>query len=180
MTSHSTKTAFLSGCLILLSIISLWVGCKKIDSPQNKSSTDIVQKFFQYNKADPTVTAIHQKIYRQNQEKPFVTDFVKYGGYPKWEKARVIGNSQANPGSRVTDVAGKQILYIPFVEDLGNYVGAVLVVRISGSDTLRRMFYGWQYANYGYSKTTSTAWDAYDIFSVFASMGVCCVWPHQV
>lgn len=36
---------------------------------------------------DKMVMAIRNKIYSQNLEKPFVEKFVKYAGFPIWDKA---------------------------------------------------------------------------------------------
>lgn len=101
------------------------------------------------------VMAIRDKILRQQQAKPFVEKFVKYAGFPVWDKAIVAsarlsgkqssGQKNGNPS---------QIIYIPMVIDSG--VNAILKATFNETDTAFKVMYKWQYNKNGYTATDST------------------------
>jgi hypothetical protein len=128
---------------------SAYTSCKKADlkSPIIQlSPNDVRAKFFAGTSPDPRVMALKEKIYREEQTKPYVTDYVQWAGFPHWDKAVVSGPS--SPAIRETGGgAGSnyQVIYVPFTRDSSNTIGAVLIEIITPRDTILKTVYRWQY-----------------------------------
>lgn len=86
-----TKTLLLAS-LFVFTLPFLLLNCRKIDRVGLTLTDDVVQKFFTLPAgADPVVAALSQNMLRQEQGKPYVTRFVRWAGYPRWDKAKVLG-----------------------------------------------------------------------------------------
>ena len=83
MTLGSFKS--LGACTLLTCCAMLsYTSCRKMDAQHRNallSQGSAPQKFFQGQAADPLVEKIKQKIFRQEQEKPFISDFVSWAAF---------------------------------------------------------------------------------------------------
>jgi len=138
-------------CFIVFLLGSFFIGCRKTDHlPLSKINT--VERFFKISSSShPTVKALHQSIYSREKVKPFVNEFVKFGGFPIWDKAIIVSTSSTN---NRTETIG-QLVFIPFAKDSQNFVASVLAAKIVGTDTSIKLLYHWQYKNFTYQTDSS-------------------------
>lgn len=144
-------------------ICLLFTQCKKTEwmhAPDywgrlQDTSNLIQQKFFNTDKiSDPVILAIANNIQRQESQKPFLEKFVKYAGYPVWNKSIVSFYENASIDALTRTGKGKrgQIVFIPLALLNDSTVNAILKVQITPSDTTFKMIYRWQYKKNGYGK----------------------------
>ena len=123
---------------------------------QTSAKTDITAQFFHLHQSpDKIVKAIQQKILNQNERKPFVESFVKYAGFPIWDKAIVTQSSKMinSVGQRNEADAAARVIYIPLALENEQEVNSILKASISSTDTVFSMLYHWQYKQFGYTES---------------------------
>ncbi|HRN72744.1 MAG TPA: hypothetical protein PLM81_06430 [Ginsengibacter sp.] len=116
-----------------------------------------MQQFFNIDKViDPTISAIAENIYRQELNKPFVEKFVKYAGYPVWDKAIVRSPRASNPtATKGTKGSSKAVAIIPLALEGDSTINSIMQVALSPGDTAFNMLYRWQYNQNGYQENDS-------------------------
>lgn len=154
----------------LILFLGVLQACRQeLDSPDRYLQEEAVNRFFnEHGSADARVIAIKQNIERQESKKPFVEEFTQWAGFPLWNKARVL-KASSSFSQRSIMSENKELVMIPFIKETGGYINAVLMASINGSDTSFKMFYHWQYADYGFDGRVDGSWKARNIFSLFAS-----------
>ncbi len=76
-----------------------------------------VTKFFNSPlPVDAIVSGIKNKIQREELQKPFIEKFVKYAGYPVWEKA-IIMTAGSRPSSLNREGITPQVILVPMMPD---------------------------------------------------------------
>lgn len=145
-----TKTFPLT-VISLLSFVILYISCRKFDRSTSLPEIESVkERFFKIPAVtNPVVVALHHSILREEEQKPFVNEFVTWAGFPRWDKA-IIKTSKKEASARTT--SGEEIVYIPFLGENDTTTHAILVAKIDGTDTLLKMFYRWQYRNFPYAR----------------------------
>ncbi len=149
--------------LLILLIISFNFSCRKeyIHAPVTIDSMlqtgKVVQQFFNSHlPADENVIAVRNNILRQNTQKPFVDKFVKFAGYPIWDKAvvKVAEVKGATASKALKETSNGKVIFIPLALDTLQRVNAILEVKIAGNDTVFHVLYKWQYNRNGYKDNT--------------------------
>src|SRR6202165_5469092 len=167
--------AFLSTVPAFLLIVCLQTACKKTDHlvPSGNRvplSESVENRFFNSKAGEyPVIKAIKNNLLTQNKSAHFVGDLVSRTGYPLWNKARKYGKQQSVSMARAFVKGSYQFYYIPFTKDSSDFISAILIARVGPSDTVYKMLYHWQYADYGFIKTSDSLWAASDIFHIFAN-----------
>lgn len=149
--------------MIVLSFVL--VQCKKLDlrhtpdlqQTEADSLPPVLKKFFDTSKvSSPVITSIARKIYRQEKGKPFIEKFVKYAGYPVWDKSLSVNvRSSLNVATRGSNNSSGTVVMIPFSLRNDSTVNAILKVSLTKKDTTFRMLYRWQYKRNGYENKDS-------------------------
>jgi hypothetical protein len=113
--------------------------------------------------------ALKQKIYREEQTKPYVTDYVQWAGFPHWDKAIVTGASSTAATRGMGGGSSQyQVVYVPFTrDDTTNTIGAILVEIITPRDTILKTVYRWQYNQLSYKTGSTTGPTAEDMALFF-------------
>ena len=167
----SLRTALIAWSAFFL-LVLLYTACRKVEYKAPARYIDITSRFFQGSQdAGPAIAGISASIRRQNEQVGFLADLVSRIGYPLWNKTKHAGSTQEYQAqtSRSIHGGGNSYYYIPFVKDTSTVLGAVLIVRISSSDTTFRLLYHWQYQSLSFTKTADTSWAASDVFHLFTS-----------
>ncbi len=118
--------------------------------------TDAVSKQFfnTHLPGDENVIAIRNNILKQNERKAFIDQFVKFAGYPIWDKAvtkiGIANTSAANKSLK--EISNGKVIFIPLALDTQKRINAILQIKIAGNDTAFHVLYKWQYNDNGYSK----------------------------
>jgi hypothetical protein len=161
--------------LVLFSCLT-YTSCKKADFKTAKHSfdtSDIQARFFAGATPDLRVAAIKEKIYREEQARPFVANYVQWAGYPHWDKAIATGTSSITT-TRGTGGGSSQyqVVYVPFTrEDSSNIIGAILVAIITPRDTILKTVYRWQYNQLPF-KTSATSGPAAKDMALFYGLRI--------
>lgn len=141
---------------IVVTATVLLIACKKNHIRSGESKKDITSQFFAVNQhTDPLVVSIVQSIQRQDRKRNFINRLVQKAGFARWDKAKVEFKED------------KQMIFVPFVQEGKKQTRGILLVKLSGTDTLYHMLYNTQYGQYGFGKEGSEEWKAKDIFSAF-------------
>jgi len=102
------------------------------------------------------ILSIIENVQRQQSKKPFVEKFVKYAGYPLWNKAFVIASRSAGTGTLTKKGAEPEtLIMIPFALENDSSVHSILQVSTTREDTAFKMLYRKLYNQNGYQKTDS-------------------------
>jgi len=107
------------------------------DSIQHTQS--ITQKFFTIpSKTDPSILKIISEINKRNNNKEFITAFVKQHGYPVWNKVLIGKNIKPRYENSFTNAVNDSslIAYIPYVLEDSTKINGYIVASISDSITL--------------------------------------------
>jgi len=85
--------------LSLLCSSLIFFSCRKNDSeiPKPEQSFSI-ERFFGLASADGRLKEIAQSIRKQENEHPFLKDFIKRAGWPVWEKSKILGPGNVRSG----------------------------------------------------------------------------------
>ncbi|MEO8404400.1 MAG: hypothetical protein ABI480_07395, partial [Chitinophagaceae bacterium] len=154
-------------CLILLCFtFAIFYACKKQkDISTSNSSPHSNQKFFSSSPGtDPTVLSVLNSVKQQDQHRNIVDKLVSKAGYPLWDEAIVATKQDEH----------RKFIYVPFVLDGKKQTNAILMVKISGSDTAYHLLYGSQYHNYSFDNNVHNPWNANDIYHAFM------LFDHQI
>jgi len=130
--------------IALLVTCVLCFSCRRPDYILHKPSVELDSRL-QFFKSPPTnsyVRAIFEKIKKQDEDHRFISEFVKWAGYPIWDKALLP--DRASPLSR-TDNARQVIVYIPFTQLASTDIDAVMIGVITDTNTSLKMVYRFQY-----------------------------------
>ncbi|MFD2918883.1 hypothetical protein ACFS6H_04115 [Terrimonas rubra] len=144
--------------------------CRKIDFERTKSEdiSSVKARFFQTTTTThPTVLAIARSIERQDASRNFVSRLTRNAGFPLWDKSKVAtGRSQATRGQG--NAVDNQMIFIPFVRDSSITTDAILIAKITQSDTLYRLVYPTRYRDLlGEGQPTEGQWGGKDLFLSF-------------
>lgn len=157
------KLLYLSFLLIGIMVIQ---SCRRPDYIA-RSSSDPIARFFSGKPSDPTVLGIYNSIRHEQERKPFINEFVTYGGYPVWQKSVTTkGKAVLSKGHNVAEDVEWAI--IPFVDEENSRVGAFMNVRIIGNDTVFKMHYHHEYKDYPVALQSGGKWNAENLFNYFA------------
>ena len=107
------------------------------DSIQHTQS--ITQKFFTIpSKTDPSILKVINEIKKRNNNKEFITAFVKQHGYPVWNKVLIGKNIKPRYENSFTNAVNDSsiIAYIPYVLEDSTKINGYIVASISDSITL--------------------------------------------
>ncbi len=107
------------------------------DSIQHTQS--ITQKFFTIpSKTDPSILKVINEIKKRNNNKEFITAFVKQHGYPVWNKVLIGKNIKPRYENSFTNAVNDSsiIAYIPYVLEDSTKINGYIVANISDSITL--------------------------------------------
>lgn len=144
----------------------VYTACKKIDYKKEIQSEDVATRFFTIPAGtDPLVISVIGNIKRQNENKKFVNNYVRYAGFPIWNKASI----STRTSQRSQRTTANTVLYIPFAKDSAEFISAILEVWINGTDTTFNTIYHWQYKDYPATPVGDQHyWDKKDFFNLFA------------
>lgn len=151
----------------MLLILSFNFSCRKeyshapvtIDSIPQSQTGKVSQQFFNSHlSSDENIIAVRNNILRQNQQKPFIDQFVKFAGYPIWDRAviKTIGENSTATSNSSRGITNGKIIFMPLALDTQHRVNAVLEVKIAANDTTFHVLYKWQYNNNGYTDNTKS------------------------
>lgn len=165
--------------LLLFGVVStalvVYAACRKVDMPAVKEKEETLkqkeERFFgTHTSPNVHIQALTGFMKRENDKLSFVNKTVSQIGYPLWDKALIFSNSNHGAGGRGNSGDTAQIAYIPFVRDSQNFVNASLIIKTTSSDTIYRYLCDWQYQELGFDTTSTTNWNGYDVFLVFATL----------
>ncbi|MEI9913230.1 MAG: SprT-like domain-containing protein [Bacteroidota bacterium] len=168
----NSPLAMLAIILFICSVSFFVTGaCRKMNKPDGDGRNEIMTrfKFFRISPNTNTlVKAISESIKQQDKQRGFVPELASTAGYPVWDKAFVATNT-LSATQRITGGGTEmgELVYIPFVRDHGQKTNAILIVKVSGTDTLFRLFYGSSYASLGFGLADQGSWSAKDLFHTF-------------
>jgi hypothetical protein len=160
---HFTKLLFLFA--IILTIFS----CKK-EYNQINTSADISEydKFFNLPADAPSVLIrIAEKLKKQNEENPFIANFIKEEGYPLWAHAqiKVTPKKKDTRHFHGTDSSTNSdtLVFIPLAKEQEEFVKGFISCIVQ-TDILFKLFEGEKFAEYGFDKSENrTAPNADDV-----------------
>jgi proteasome lid subunit RPN8/RPN11 len=143
--------------------IVIYNSCKKTDYHPAQVFKTPQERFFALPAtANPLVVAIARKMQREEQQKSYVGDFVRWAGYPNWSKAKVLS---APASARL--ISGSGTVMIPCAKDSESKTSAIVFAKISGTDTVLTTAYYHQYNSISYKSTLSTGLTAENVALVF-------------
>ncbi len=151
--------------LLILFILSFNFSCRKeyihapvtVDSLSQSQTNAVSNQFFNTHlPADENLIAIRNNILKQNQRKAFIDQFVKFAGYPIWDKAitKIGGTNTSTANKSLKETNNSKVIFIPLALDTQQRVNAILQVKVSGNDTSFQVLYKWQYNVNGYKDNT--------------------------
>ena len=104
---------------MLLGLVFLFYGCKKIDSSFNEvrnTSAFSTSKFFDIPaNTNPAVQRVIAEIKRRESKTPFVAGFAASNGFPQWENAMMVRTKNRSTNNFAGGNPGDTVLYIPLV-----------------------------------------------------------------
>lgn len=124
--------------------------CKKtdvgypIDSKDTKNT--LVRFFDKSETANPLIKEIADFILRKEEKKPFIKDFVNFGGYPLWNHSMItsIRNQNLSTLTRSGN-EGETSVLIPFALENDSSINSILQVQMNSTDTTFNMLYSWRW-----------------------------------
>ena len=157
--------------ILLAGIVGLAESCRKVDrvasAPQMLSETEA--KFFNnHRSADVTEKTLVDFFKRRNDSSHFVEKAVERIGYPRWDKALRLPISNTIQARTENNDSSVAVTYIPFARDEENYVNAVMLVKITATDTSFSYLCDWQYRELLSSTVADTSFAALKYFLFFA------------
>ncbi|MBL7744127.1 MAG: hypothetical protein JNN00_11680 [Chitinophagaceae bacterium] len=183
MRKFASSRNFFLFAIAALTTLFLLQACRKMDAVREKNENIIVLKFFNdHTPTDLKVKAAIGYIKRKHEKYQFAENVVEKIGFPYWDKTRVFENVRTgkskptgnnnrettmsqSPGSDTADV-----LYIPFVRPGENRVNTILMLKMTGTDTVHQFLSDWQYKQFGFGAEQSGQWNAGNIFHIFMTM----------
>jgi hypothetical protein len=123
--------------LLILLILSFNFSCRKeyihapvtVDSIPQSQSGKISRQFFNTHlPADENIISLRNKIRRQETKKSFVDRFVKFAGYPIWDKAviKIAGENRSASNNSSRETINGKIIMIPLALDTQHRAVAIL------------------------------------------------------
>lgn len=143
MVTYVKRLRFL--CLFFFSLIIIGISaCKKSDFSCQDTTID---KFFELSSnANPLLHRVVNDLKLQEQHKPFVKNFIRQHGYPKWEVAKYEIVQKQNAVATTPDT----IIIIPTLLGDEEFVKSLLEVKLSAS-AWYRIIDGFNLEEYGYN-----------------------------
>jgi hypothetical protein len=136
--------------LFLVFPLTLFTSCHRdwnILPPNNTA-----QQFFNLPAGSfPLVQQIAQSLQQEEKQYPFAVAVMAKAGYAVWNRALVLNGSEGARGSSDTTM-----IFIPLLRADSSGVGGILSCAILGSDTLYKIIYAGDYAQYGFAVNNGT------------------------
>lgn len=162
---------FIAPLLLLSTALILFFSCRRaeIENPETPDAQS--NRFFNVpSNASPQIKAVAEAIKKQNEKFGFLSSIIKKGGYPRWDKVKLVDHDKKTITQKTASDSGSgQTLYIPFVLDTQSTTNAVLKVRLNEPDTTYRMMYAIDYRSFGFDTTDHSKWNARDLFHLFST-----------
>lgn len=174
MKKFSCRYPAIASFLILLFCIAglLMNGCSKKD--QNEKQTTEVKPapastfFTAPSSTDPFVNAIAAILQRKDMNGDIELQLSRHAGLPKWDYALVAVGTIADAGKGETGQEDSvKVALIPFVMESYKQTTAMMMVKISSSDTSYRLIYAGQYEEFGFGRAQAGKWNAFNLFHLF-------------
>ena len=144
----------------------VYLSCRR--NPDISLQQNFEQRFFTIpGNTQPLVKTLAEKIKQQNQRYGFINSLIKRNGYALWDKSIVIKAQERNFSARNTHQPDTSMVLIPFVKENNIFVNSILGVKMTKSDTLYRLIYAEEYANYTFDDVPDSVWNAKKIFDYF-------------
>jgi len=148
---------FISSAALTVLFCASFSSCKKADEHKQAAifSIDAIHaRFFSGTAQDIRVNAIKQKIYREEQAQPFIANYIKWAGFPNWDKALTGSRHAAAARNTQAENSNYDVVFIPFTQDSSNAIAAILLAIITPRDTIFKTMYRWQYKQLPYKTAT--------------------------
>ncbi|MBL7763807.1 MAG: hypothetical protein JNL23_10320 [Chitinophagaceae bacterium] len=154
---------------IILLILSLWfISCRKTQQEVSPESTvDNSGKESVISPNDNLLSLLAAKVEKQINASRASENIAAFAGQPDWQQSLIIEKNDVSSRSKKKNA--KAIVYTPFARKNEHKTAAILQSTIYETDTVFQMLYPQQYLQYGFGAHSDTAWNAYDLFNIFAS-----------
>lgn len=164
-------SAFRLNALLVLFLSVLFSLCTKHDTAPVNAGDKLEQAFFQVGpQADPLLQVVANKLRAINQQHPFVNRIAQQAGMPQWQQdMRVAGERNELMGIQSKTARNTKAHFIPFIKEGARRISALLMVKVSGTDTTYKMIYRQHYRNYGFTERPGK-WNARTVMLLFAMM----------
>jgi hypothetical protein len=123
--------------LISTLLTILLASCKKndIDQLTQEEKTNEL-RFFEINEnTNSGILQINKSLREQNQEKSFITKFIKLAGYPKWDKGFFLSKRRLNQRMQSRTTVSDSTYIIPVVSESDRVVTGAIIAKIGDSST---------------------------------------------
>lgn len=130
----SIKTKML---LISTLFTILLASCKKNDIDKLTQEEKINElRFFEINgNTNSGILQINKSLREQNQEKPFITKFIKLAGYPKWDKGFYLPKRRLNQRMQSRTTVSDSTYIIPVVSESDRVVTGAIIAKIGDTSS---------------------------------------------
>lgn len=152
-----------------LLISSCWfLSCRKSQQEVSlKSVEGTADKVSAISQNSDLLSLLAAKVEKQINAGRASENIAAFAGQPNWEQSIILEKNDAS--SRSKKKKAKAIVYTPFTKKNERKTAAILQSKIYDTDTVFQMLYPQQYLQYGFGAHSDTAWNAYDLFNIFAS-----------
>lgn len=129
----------------LLALFIISYACRKTDQLIEKPTKepDEYRFFAAHYPTDHRVVAALEFLKRKNKDMDFVKTTITQIGYPYWDNAIVVKNTDSN--MRGANEDSVTVVFVPFVRDSQTVVNASMQIVMNGSDTAWDYVCDWQY-----------------------------------
>ena len=155
----------LLSCLFLFMVYS---ACRRLQDLPTNPLPHAAERFFTVpERTAPAFRQIAAGLRRLQERDHFVDDYVNRAGFPRWE----FGQPGLNRSGQMSRASGGtdslSYYYIPVTSPKTNSVTAILMVQVTGTDTLYRTLYQKQYSEFSRSGGAYSAQHLMALFFYF-------------
>ena len=141
------KRRFYPPQLLLFIFPLLIFSCKKTDIKQTEN---VVERFLKVPaNASPQMLRTIEDLRKKNEANPFIETFINRHGYPLWQYAKFT--KPKNAPSIYASQLQEELLEVPIVKDMAEYVNGILNVKID-AEILYKVFERNAWETYGFNK----------------------------